>query len=179
MAILDESAESLLFYKVWNNADGSELAESLNAKFLELLSEARKIKKDIQVAKVFGVEGPGSFTGLRVSSAFLKGLSASLNVPLVGISSFDLFGEAFAFSLRPAKAAKLTLEECIEKEFKFLQVNKNNVEVLSVPTCKKVLGLKDGPYWPTTEELLKGVQQSLHKKTFELNYGYTPEFVQS
>ena len=179
MALLDESAKGFLFCKVWNNSDGSELAESLDAKYLELLLEAKTKNKDIQIKKIFGVEGPGSFTGLRVSSAFLKGLSTALSVPLVGISSYDLFAEPFAFSLRPAKAAKLSLEECIEKQFKFLQVNKNNVEVLAVPSCKKVLGLKGDPYWPNAEELLQGVQRSLSKNIFELNYGYTPEFVQS
>ncbi len=172
MALFSEDASQCLAHKQWNNLDGQELAEQLTANYLYLLSKV----KDAKITKIFGVEGPGSFTGLRISSSFLKGVSAALNVPLVGISSYDLFGEAFAFSLRPAKAVTLTLEECIEREYKFLEVQLDQVLTVSVPTTKKVLGLKSAPFWPNLEELHNGVKRSLERNTFELNYGYTPEF---
>lgn len=172
MALFNEEATECLGSLHWNNLGGSELADKVGEKYLELLSQV----PDIQITKVFGAEGPGSFTGLRVSSSFLKGVSAALRVPLVGISSFDLMGEPFAFSLRPAKALSLSLEECIEKEYKFLEVQKNNVVTLSIPTAQKVLGLKDSPLWPNLEELQSGVQRSLSRNNFVLNYGYTPEF---
>ncbi|MCB9029688.1 MAG: tRNA (adenosine(37)-N6)-threonylcarbamoyltransferase complex dimerization subunit type 1 TsaB [Deltaproteobacteria bacterium] len=38
--------------------------------------------------------GPGSFTGLRISYSFVKGLSLALNLPLIGVSSL----KAYAFS---------------------------------------------------------------------------------
>ncbi|OGP59728.1 MAG: tRNA (adenosine(37)-N6)-threonylcarbamoyltransferase complex dimerization subunit type 1 TsaB [Deltaproteobacteria bacterium RBG_13_61_14] len=45
--------------------------------------------------------GPGSFTGLRVGLATMKGLAFSLNKPLVGINSLEVLVEnaAFAFGL--------------------------------------------------------------------------------
>ncbi len=37
------------------------------------------------------VVGPGSFTGIRLGIAYAKGLGMGLNIPVVGISLFDLY----------------------------------------------------------------------------------------
>lgn len=37
------------------------------------------------------VVGPGSFTGIRLGIAYAKGLSMGLNIPIIGISAFDLY----------------------------------------------------------------------------------------
>jgi DMSO/TMAO reductase YedYZ molybdopterin-dependent catalytic subunit len=95
----------------------------------------------------------------------------------VGIPSFELYGKTFAFSLRPAKAIKMTVDECIEKEFKFLEVTEKKIEIVDRPSTDKIVGLIDEPLWPSLEELQQGVKACLSKTTFELNYGYTPEFV--
>ncbi|MEM5948564.1 tRNA (adenosine(37)-N6)-threonylcarbamoyltransferase complex dimerization subunit type 1 TsaB [Spirochaetia bacterium 38H-sp] len=41
--------------------------------------------------------GPGSFTGLRIGLAFIKGLSASLSVPFIGINSLDVYASACSY----------------------------------------------------------------------------------
>lgn len=37
------------------------------------------------------VVGPGSFTGIRLGIAYAKGIAMGLNIPVVGISLFDLY----------------------------------------------------------------------------------------
>lgn len=53
----------------------------------ELLNSAGVCLSDIQLLAV--ATGPGSFTGLRVGLAAVKGLAHALGNPLVGMNSFD------------------------------------------------------------------------------------------
>ncbi len=53
----------------------------------ELLKMAETKKEEITHIAV--CEGPGSFTGLRIGAATAKGLTQSLDVPIVGVSSLD------------------------------------------------------------------------------------------
>ncbi len=52
-----------------------------------LLSENNIIFSDIDAVAV-GL-GPGSFTGLRIAMATVKGLATAMNVPLLGVSTLD------------------------------------------------------------------------------------------
>lgn len=37
------------------------------------------------------ITGPGSFTGIRLGIAYAKGLGMGLNIPVIGLSAFDIY----------------------------------------------------------------------------------------
>jgi tRNA threonylcarbamoyladenosine biosynthesis protein TsaB len=57
------------------------------------LSDAGLAVADIE--RLALVSGPGSFTGLRIGMAFVKGLHAASNIPVVTIDSLELLALAF------------------------------------------------------------------------------------
>ena len=54
----------------------------------ELFQTASLEIKDLE-AIVVGI-GPGSFTGLRIGLAAAKGMAVALNIPIIGINSFEI-----------------------------------------------------------------------------------------
>lgn len=67
--------------------DGGNYSERLMATISELLAENKMEKKAIDGFVV--VSGPGSFTGLRVGLATVKGLCEALRKPLVTVSMLE------------------------------------------------------------------------------------------
>ena len=56
------------------------------------LNECGATWRDITAIGV--VIGPGSFTGIRMGIAYAKGIAMGLNIPVVGLSAFDLYHAA-------------------------------------------------------------------------------------
>ncbi|MCP4318421.1 MAG: tRNA (adenosine(37)-N6)-threonylcarbamoyltransferase complex dimerization subunit type 1 TsaB [Hyphomicrobiales bacterium] len=67
-------------------------AERLFAVIRQALDEAAMDYSDLQRLGV--CIGPGSFTGVRVGVAAMRGLSLALSVPLVGVTIFDGLAQA-------------------------------------------------------------------------------------
>jgi tRNA threonylcarbamoyl adenosine modification protein YeaZ len=55
----------------------------------KFISECGATWRDVTAIGV--VVGPGSFTGIRLGIAYAKGIGMGLNIPVVGISAFDLY----------------------------------------------------------------------------------------
>lgn len=55
----------------------------------KFITECGATWRDITAIGV--VVGPGSFTGIRLGIAYAKGIAMGLNIPVVGISAFDLY----------------------------------------------------------------------------------------
>ena len=177
MALFSED-NKLCEYVFWEQEEGRELSDDLP---LQLSSLLLKAKSDLKtISKVYVFQGPGSFTGLRVSASFAKGLCAALGVPLVGVPSFRLYQEPFAISLRAAKAKSLYLEECVQRAYKFLEIkNDEESEVVLIPKAKIVKGLNDCPHWPEIREVEQAIKNSNDLNSFSMNYGFDPAFVQN
>ena len=62
---------------------------ALPAQCEKFIAECGTTWRDINAIGI--VVGPGSFTGIRLGIAYAKGLGLGLNIPVVGISAFDLY----------------------------------------------------------------------------------------
>ena len=84
------------------DADRVPHSEELSTHINELMLRAGAAPKDLQLL-VYG-KGPGSFTGLRIGLSILKGISLSLKIPIVSLSSL----KAMAASARDANGALIS-----------------------------------------------------------------------
>jgi tRNA threonylcarbamoyladenosine biosynthesis protein TsaB len=58
------------------------------------LADAGRSIADIKA--IFVTLGPGSFTGIRVSLAFCKGISSAKNIPLIGVPTLDVLAQSLS-----------------------------------------------------------------------------------
>ena len=72
-------------------------SEKIMPTIFELCKTADKELKDIDLFAC--TRGPGSFTGLRISMAALKGLSFGFSKPLVSVSTLETFARACALDV--------------------------------------------------------------------------------
>jgi tRNA threonylcarbamoyl adenosine modification protein YeaZ len=72
--------------RVWASDKGA--LESLAGLLTDALHESDRTIGDVTLVGV--CTGPGSFTGLRIGVAFAKSLAQSTEIPIVGISAYDV-----------------------------------------------------------------------------------------
>lgn len=70
-----------------DNSDGYSHGERLHIYIKEILSRNNFSEKDLDAVAVS--EGPGSYTGLRIGVAAVKGLCFALDIPMIAISTLE------------------------------------------------------------------------------------------
>ena len=87
------------------NTSGGNLEFVLGDKYKSVVVEKQSVALPVETEKFIAecgitwrdisaigvVVGPGSFTGIRLGIAYAKGVTMGLNIPVVGISAFDLY----------------------------------------------------------------------------------------
>ena len=98
IAVLNNADTKINIHKSFQRSQGSALIPMIK----KLLDRVHWKIKDIELFCA-GV-GPGSFTGLRVGLATLKGFAAAHHLPLVGISTLEALAHNGALSDLPVAA---------------------------------------------------------------------------
>jgi len=74
-----------------NIADSRSPSEIIASAVGGTLADCRRTINDVEA--LFVTIGPGSFTGIRVSLAFCKGLTAALQIPVIGVPTLDVLAQ--------------------------------------------------------------------------------------
>ncbi len=80
----------------YNKQTGKEMSEKIIPVINEALEKAN-INAN-QISKIFAVNGPGSFTGIRVGLTVAKTMAWSLKIPVIPISSLEVIASATPFA---------------------------------------------------------------------------------
>ncbi len=97
----------------YNLEVGARLSAILSVTIQRILDSLRWRMRDIDYF-VCGL-GPGSFTGVRVGLATIKGISFALNKPIIGVSTLDILAKNAAHTgtqIVPVIDAKRNLNYC-------------------------------------------------------------------
>ena len=78
-----------------------ECNTSTSSKIMPIIDEAFRVSKikPFMIDKIFVVNGPGSFTGIRVGLTVCKVMAYSLNIPIVTVSSLEVMASGFDFDV--------------------------------------------------------------------------------
>lgn len=105
-------------------------AERLVPLIDELLTDAGITYKDLGI--IACTNGPGAFTGLRLSLATARTFSLSLNIPAIGVSTLEVISHQVS--------SDQNLMVCLETKRKdyYTQVFDKDKNVLEPPNCKNL-----------------------------------------
>jgi len=134
---------------------------------LVCLLQQAKVEVD-SIEAIIVAKGPGSFNGLRVGISTAKGLSFTLNIPLLGVNTLEAEAYLFAFTglpLRPIhKAGRDEIATALyrqkDNEWQCLEVeNLTTVKTLCYRIKQKTLFCGEIP-----PDIISEIQQNLRRQ---------------
>lgn len=172
--LVDSLTGELIAELSWTDDNSTGLSTEMAPQFDRILKKAGRSREEI--TGLWGVSGPGAFTGLRLSSAFLQGLARSMRVPLRAIPSHSLFDRRYLIPLRHQKARLMNLEEALAAGIEFLEISAGHATLRKPLSDDLIVGLRDQPLWPSATELRAGLLRNEKAPVgFELFYGLEPK----
>ena len=121
-ALRTNASDHVLFWPERRGMDGY-----LVPMLQEMLHDHAVEWKDL--ARIGVVTGPGSFTGLRIGLATAQGLGIALNVPVIGVSAFDVWRKAAACN------GKLLIALNTLRDDAFCALYEGEAELVSPKVC--------------------------------------------
>ena len=137
--------------------EGRSYSSTLVAAVGDLLTRAGVRLADM--SGIVAVNGPGSFTGVRVGLAAVKGLAESVRIPVVAVSRLEVLSATAGVSSAALDAHRhevfLRLEAAGEQARELLAGANELAEVDSPPAqiafCDEAAGVVVAAAWPATE----------------------------
>jgi tRNA A37 threonylcarbamoyladenosine modification protein TsaB len=174
--LIDPVTKKILSHASWTDDDSTGLSEALAQNFRRVLLAGKARKEDL--TRLLVVTGPGAFTGLRMSASFMQGLARALQLPLQGISTYELVGKPFYIPTRHQVAKTLSLDENLARGLEFLRLDSSESFALaSPPSDATVRGTKESAHWPDAHELLQASLAAGERelRPLKLIYGLEPK----
>ena len=151
----------ILYSKIIENEHNNFASAKLSSTIVEVLTKFSLTLKDIEA---IGVNiGPGSFTGIRASLTIAKVISSQLNIPLVGVNSFEIL------SSLNNKNEKISIILNARKNNAFISIFENNKCILApkMVRCEDVINLIKNTKVITDDKMsniiLNALNYELHK----------------
>jgi len=106
----------------------------------QVLEDAGRSFNDLNT--ILCTAGPGSFTGLRIGISTARSLALALNIPVYGISTFDMFFQNYIHldQYDTDKDVVILLET--KRMDYYLQIYDRTGEKISAPACAEFYGLQ-------------------------------------
>lgn len=163
MALGEEN--KILYSKIIENENNNFASAQLTLAIVEVLSKFGLTLNDIDA---LGVNiGPGSFTGIRASLTIAKVISSQLNIPLVGVNSFEIL------SSLGNKNEKIAIILDARKNNAFVSLFENDKCILApkMVKCEDVIGLIQNANVITDDKMSNILDNALNYELHNFDLG--------
>lgn len=155
----------VLYSKIIENENNNFASAQLASTIVEVLSKFGLTLNDIDA---LGVNiGPGSFTGIRASLTIAKVISSQLNIPLVGVNSFEIL------SSLNNQNEKIAIILDARKNNAFISIFENDKCILApkMVACEDIANLIQNANVITDDKMSKIVDNSLNYELHNFDLG--------